>query len=569
MERRRLKKAAKKAARKSKSKQVSHSPVMDLAAQSHASGDFVKATDYCNQVLDSDPGHPVALHMLGVIALQQGNASEAAEFIRKSLESSPDYAQAHCDLGVAYASLNKPDEAISSYQKALELNPLYAEAHFNLGNTYLDLGKEEEAVDRFRRAVEIKPEYAQAHNNLGKSLHDLGFHEEALTHFRKVLALKPGYVNAHKNFGKVLQDLGRFEEAMTSYRRAIALNPGDAQAYNQLALIAPHDVGDEDMQTMEALLSQTRTDDPRRSDLAFALGKAYEDIGYYERAFGFYEIANTTKRKSFSYSHEDAVRTVDRIKAVFDETLLSSQPGVGPADPTPVFVLGMPRSGTSLVEQILASHASVHGAGELTALNQTIMSSVADDDARYPENMRDTSPDALAHMASTYRAHLRQLAKGALYVVDKMPDNFKYIGMIHLMLPDAKVIHCLRHPMDTCLSIFKKDFSTVHPYAYDQVELGRYYHLYQDLMAHWHNVLPGFIHDISYEELVGEPEQKTRDLISFCGLEWDDACLEFYNTDRPVKTASAQQVRKPIYKNALQFWKHYEKQLQPLRDILE
>jgi hypothetical protein len=306
-----------------------------------------------------------------------------------------------------------------------------------------------------------------------------------------------------------------------------------------------------------------------RKDIGFALGKAFEDLRDYDKSFGFILEANRLKRKSYTYSIQDDHDLFARIKKIFSPDFFAAHEGSGYQDKTPIFILGMPRSGTTLVEQILASHPLVFGAGELTILeNLTNAVCLGKATPEFPQCMLDLDRDALKKMGSGYIEKIRQYSSDALYITDKMPHNFLRLGLIRAILPLAKVVHCVRDPMDTCFSIFKKDFEGRHDYAYDMVELGRYYNLYRDLMAHWEKVLPGFIHTIRYEEIISNQQNRTKSLLDFCGLPWDEACLAFHKTERRVSTASLAQVRQPIYKDSVALWKRYEKHLEPLKKAI-
>ena len=320
---------------------------------------------------------------------------------------------------------------------------------------------------------------------------------------------------------------------------------------------------------MEQAYAKSATNDEQRMHLAFGLGKAFEDLHQYEKAFSFFAEGNSIKRRSYSYTVDDRGNFFKKLEEVFDSSLFAKHQGTGCDDETPLFILGMPRSGTTLVEQILASHRHVHGAGELRTLKRIVTSCFDKGKvAEFPESIRQVDSADFEHPGFEYIQAIRKHTPDARFITDKMPENYKYIGLIKLMLPGAKVIHCRRDPVDTCLSIFKTFFTVMHEYSHDLGELGRYYSFYCRLMEHWHSVVPGFIHDVQYESMVVDQAGQTRALLEYCGLEWDDACLEFHKSDRPVRTASAEQVRRPIYKGSVQLWKRYETQLAPLLERL-
>jgi len=303
--------------------------------------------------------------------------------------------------------------------------------------------------------------------------------------------------------------------------------------------------------------------------LGFGLAKAHEDLGHYEKSFAYLLEANTLKRRSFKFDMEDAERRFRHLTELFEPSLYARLQGSGSPDQTPIFIVGMPRSGTTLVEQILSSHPQVQGAGELPWLKEIIENAFGaiDDDAFY-DRVREADIETFSRIGAGYAGRLRERSDGAAFVTDKMPFNFQFVGMINLVLPKAKIVHCRRDPLDTCLSIFKNYFSEGNHFAYDMGELGRFYNLYRGVMAHWETVLPGRVFDIGYEDLVSDQETGSRALLEYCGLEWDDACLAFHKTDRTVVTNSSAQVRKPIYRDSVRSWKRYEDQLAPLIEAL-
>ena len=567
-------------------------------------GKLDEAVASYRRTLAIKPNYAEAHNNLGVVLQGLGKLDEAIASFRKALAIKPDYAEAHNNLGVALRGLGKLDEAVASYRKALAIAPDHAEAHSNLGNVLQNLGKLDEAVASHRKALTIAPGYAKAHNNLGIALQGLGKLDEAVASYHKALAIAPDYAEAHSNLGNVLQNLGKLDEAVASHRKALTIAPDYAEAHNNLgvalrglgkldeavasfhqacvikpdfskahrglALAKKFTEYDDDIKAMEDAYAMPNLGDREKIHLAFGLGKSFEDLRQYEKAFRFYQTGNAIKRGSYEFSIEIVENRFERVKKLFTKDLFGKLQAAGSSDETPIFVLGMLRSGTTLVEQILASHPNVYGAGELNYLNRIVTSCFRElDDPRFTESINQASIRDFSSAGGEYIGMIRDTADSAGFITDKMPYNFRLIGMIKLMLPKAKIIHCCRDPRDTCLSIFKNDFSDVgNYYAYDLGELGRYCNLYRELMKHWHSVLPGFIHDIHYEDVVADQEKQSRALLAYCGLEWDDACLEFYRTDRPVQTASAAQVRRPIYKDSVRLWKRYENQLTPLLDVL-
>ena len=532
------------------------------------SGEPDEAAVCFRKALAINPNDPEVLNNLG-LALQESNTlEEAIASFRKSLSIKPDNGAVHNNLGIALKKSGKLDEAIASYRKAVFLDPDNASAHNNLGNALQATGKPDEAIESYTKALAIKPDYAEAYKNLGNVLHELNRTAEALASYRRALSINPDFAEAHNTLGVVLRELGRLDEASGSFKKALAIKPDFAGAYKNLTLMRKYTELDDGVNRMEDLYAKKEIADDDKMNLGFGLGKVFEDLKDYGKSFAYMLEANRLKRKSYEYSIQTDRDIFARIRKTFSSAFLSSHHGSGNQDAAPLFILGMPRSGTTLVEQILASHPLVFGAGELSVLADLVNTICSGKRKHYPECIAEMGMDALGRMGSEYIAAIRKYSKDAEYITDKMPHNFLRVGLIRLILPNAKVIHCLRDPMDNCFSIFKKEFSGTHDYAYDMVELGQYYKLYRGLMAHWEKVLPGFMFPLRYEEMVADQEDQTRKLLAFCGLPWDEACLAFHKTERKVRTASLVQVRQPIYKDSVKRWKRYEKELEPLRKAI-
>jgi tetratricopeptide (TPR) repeat protein len=535
----------------------------DMGKPDEAVTNYLKA-------LAINPDYASAHYNLGNALKDSSKLDEAVVSYTKSIAINPDFANAHNNLGAVFMDLGKLHEAVASYQRALALVPDSVESHYNLAAALKELGKLDDAVASYQKALAIAPGYAEAHNNLGNVLRDMGKPDDAIASFHQALAIAPDLAEAHSNLGNVFMAQGKLDDAVACYRKALAIAPDYAEAHRHLANVSKFTEYDDDIKAMEVAYAMPDLSDQQKMHLAFGLGKSFEDIGRYEKAFGFYQSANAIKRGTYAFSTATVEMNFERLKAVFTENLFSRHQAAGSSDESPIFILGMPRSGTTLVEQILASHAHVYGAGELNDLHGIVASRFTRiDDAGLAESLIQADSAAFSRAGGDYIDMIKARADSVGFITDKMPLNFRLIGMIRLMLPKAKIIHCCRDPRDTCLSIFKNYFSREgNYYAYDLGELGRYYTLYRDLMRHWHSVLPGFIYDIHYEDVVADQEGQSRALLAHCTLEWDDACLAFHKTDRPVHTASAVQVRRPIYKDSIQSWKRYETQLAPLFEAL-
>ena len=503
---------------------------------------------------------------LGSVFLNQGLFEKAYDAYSKAQKLLPNHPMLLNNLGNALELQDEIEQAIGWYNKAITQDPAYVASHINLGNALGRQGRFEEAVSAYKYAIKTNPGFLQAYYYLGRLLVELNELDEAVINFKKVIQIDPGHKYANKRLANVLGDLGQLDEAVSSYRKAIDIDPEYAEAYRSLSNLKIFAEFDDDIHVMESLYASESISDEQKMHLAFGLGKAYEDLGDYKKSMQLILRATRLKRASFDYSISKEEELFSKIKSTFPTDFFSNREGMGNPDKTPIFILGMPRSGTSLVEQILASHPDVFGAGELVDLSNLIKKYfIADSSSQNSQRIVDLGTAASGDLGKEYIAGIRKYSKISKHITDKMPHNFLYIGLIRTILPNARVIHCTRDPMDNCLSILKNYFISGHEYSYDLTELGQFYSLYLDLMQYWRNALPGFIYDLSYEQLVADQENQIRQLIDYCDLPWDAACLDFHKTRRKVKTASKAQVRRPIYKDSVKLAKRYEKQLEPLR----
>jgi hypothetical protein len=432
----------------------------------------------------------------------------------------------------------------------------------------LDQKKVDEAAAATERALALNPDNHDALNLLGRVAFERGALDTALAHYRRALSVKPDLADACNNMGNALKELGHLADARAAFLKALELDATLTGVYVNLADSTTFAVDDPYLAAMQALAAQpdglSATD---RMHLDFALAKAFADLREYRRSFGHLLRGNAGKRAAIKYDEAAAMALFDRIEAAFTPELIAAKSGLGDPSGVPIFVLGMPRSGTTLVEQILASHPLVHGAGELKTFNDVVDTVRGPDGAvlPFPEFVPALEAAPIRTIGAHYLAQIRALAPEASHITDKMPSNYYFAGLIHLALPNARIIHTVRDPVDTCISCFSKLFTAEQSHTYDLGELGRYYRRYQQLMAHWRRVLPaGRILDVRYEDVVADLEGQARQIIAHCGLEWDPRCLAFHTTKRPVRTASATQVRQPIYRSAIGRWRVYEEFLGPL-----
>jgi Flp pilus assembly protein TadD len=567
------------------------------AIAAHKQGSLDKAEALYCDFLAHNARDFDALHMLGILNAQRGRFNAAEELFRNALSVSNNFPPCLHNYGNVLSKLKQYEKAISIYKQALALAPSYAPIYFELGNAQSALGKFQDAVESYERALTINPNASEVLANLAHALVQLGQYDEAaeglrrslllipndpqsltlmaqlayrrgkldeaLDHIQRTLALKPDQSDAYNIWGCVLMVQGRLPEARQAYEKAVALDPAATGCYVDLAESKTFTPGDEHLVAMEALAGQSNgLSNLDRFQLDFALGKAYADIKDYRRSFQHFLAANAGKRAITAYDEKAEFDLFERIEQVFSRELIASKLGNGVPSRRPIFIVGMPRSGTTLIEQVLASHPAVFSAGELETLNQIVK--VIGGLQRYPMFIPQLSGAALGKIGVEYLKYLETLPQ-AERITDKMPSNFYFVGLIHLALPEAVIIHSMRDPVDTCVSCFTKLFMTGQHHTYDLSELGRYYRRYRHLMEHWRRVLPpGRILDVCYEDLISNFEEQARRLVAHCGLPWDERCLAFYETSRPVNTTSAAQVRQPVYSAAVGRWHVYKEYLGPL-----
>ena len=526
-----------------------------------------QAEEHLVKAIGIQPDFAVAHNNLGVILKETNREEEAIGCFKTAIETMPGHFEAYNNLGNALLSLKRVDEARQRYEQALTLMPDYAEAHSNLGNALKELGKLDEALRHYERAIAIKPDFAMAHYNLGTALDDLGRPEDAIARYEKALAIQPDYAEAHNNLGNALDEMGRQSEAISHYQEAVEIKPDYTEAYRNLTRLQPKQVS---ASVLEKLLAMPSLSEREAIDCHFALGNIFDDGNDFTRAFEHYSKGNLLKRKTVVYDSRSFSAYVDRLIEVYSEQYLRDSNAYGSDTEAPVFILGMPRSGTSLVEQIVASHPRVYGGGELPFLVH-VEESIAGHfkaSSPYPECMPSLNQSYTRELSQKYLGELDACARNMLRITDKLPSNFLRVGLIKTLFPKARIIHCQRNAMDTCTSNYLNYFSFGNEYSFDLEELGRYYRDYERLMRHWESLFSSGILTVQYEALVADQEKVSRQLVEYIGLPWDDCCLAFYNNKRAVNTFSSSQVRKPVYTQSVNRWQHYRQQLAPLSAIL-
>jgi tetratricopeptide (TPR) repeat protein len=538
---------------------------------------FAEAEPSYRRAIELQPGFVEGLNNLGTCLRELKRSEEAEAVYRDALKLAPQNPDSLDNLALAVQDLGRLDEAAELLARALVIEPRSANMHLHYGSLLLEQKKPEQAATAAAHALALAPGDHDVVNLTGRVALDRGDIAGALVQFRRALAIKPDFAGAYNNMGNALNELGQLRDAEQAFLEALRLEPGNVGVYVNLADSKKFGPGDPHLAAMEALAANAESlSRNERMQLDFGLGKAYADVRDYPRSFAHLLAGNVRKRAITAYDEAATFALFDRIEEVFTPALIAAKAGAGEPAAAPIFVIGMPRSGTTLVEQIIASHPVVHGAGELHAFNDAVNELCAADGGTmpFPDGVPALDGGDLRQIGARYVAALRALAArdetaSRERITDKMPSNYYFAGLIHLALPNATIIHCVRDPVDTCVSCFSKLFSGEQNHTYDLAELGRYYRRYQQLMAHWSRALPaGRILDVRYEDVVADLDGQARRIIAHCGLPWDDACLSFHKTERPVRTASVTQVRQPIYSSAIGRWRVYEAQLGPLLDAL-
>lgn len=570
------------------------SRLFDAAIRLHQQNRLSEAEAQYRAVVAAAPSHAPALHRLGLLCIQTGRMAEAEDLLRRAAAAAPAEAAIRNHFGLLLLRLGRPAEAAVECEAAVKLAPGFPDALGNLGQALSALGEHDKAIQFLGQALDLTPEDAEILRSLGEAhmrrgavetglgffnrslaarprsvatllgraeaLEILGRQNEALADIDTALAIDPRYAVAHAARGNLLKQLGRRDEAEAAYSTAVALAP-DAVSYRRvLGELRPYMPGDSRIAALEALRERDLSD-IQNVELQFALFKAHDDLKEHAAAFAALKKGNNLYRCMLPYDEGAMLDSFAALERTFSKELFVARAGQGDMSEQPLFIVGMPRSGTSLIEQMLASHPGVFGAGERTWVQEMALEAMPD----YPLDVAAASASLFAELGRRYAARATALRPEALRITDKLPTNFRQIGLIHLMLPKARIIHVRRDPRDTCFSCYSKLFQQGLDFSYDLGELGRYYKAYERLMAHWRAILPdGVMLDVDYEALVGDFETEARRIVEFGGLAWDERCLRFHENKRAVRTLSELQVRQPLFRHGIGRFKPYEAFLAPL-----
>jgi tetratricopeptide (TPR) repeat protein len=536
----------------------------NLALAYKDQGKLDQAVEHFRRSIRLAPDNPMTYNNLGNVLREKSKPRDAIREYEKALQLDPDFAQCWSNFSAALNEADLRKAAHRAVDRALELEPGLAQAHNNRGDILLAEARYAEALTSYEKATELNPKYAAALINMARVQRDMDSAQAALTTLQRALDLEPNNPEAHHVLGVLHEQMGETQKAAASFQAAIDVAPGMAIAHYYLAQIRGRKSSDEEYATMRRIWDEADMLDNDRMFMAFGLARVHEQRGEYDQAFTFIEQGNAIKARMLPYDDQDTARFLGGLVESTRALAEKLPAGAGCPDARPVFVLGMPRSGTSLTEQILASHSAVSGAGELSYAYDMAHRVRDITGQAFPENLKLLDTQQVRELGEYYVSRHRAENLAARYVVDKTPLNFQYIGLLALALPHARFIHCHRDPVQNCFSIHKMPFDKKQAYAHSLESLGLYYNRYRALMAQWKTLFPGRILDVRYEDTVGDIETQAHRMLDFLELPFEPGVLDFHKTERLVKTPSASQVRRPIYGDALQAWRKYEKHLGPL-----
>lgn len=568
---------------------------------------YAEAAEAYRKAIELNPAFPEAHNNLGNALRRMGKIEDAIDSYQNALALREQYPEAYSNLGTMLRELGKDEQAEHALRKAIAQNPAYAEPRINLAGLYFQQKKDVDALRELGEALKLAPkdvralvltaraqmrrlnftsaeracrlalaqdpDHAEALTVLGSILHELDRYDEAVAVLAKADEIAPRNPETMSFYGVALKSVGRLDDARDKIIKGVELNPNMIAAYANLNDLVDYSKEKELYERLQTAMSSDLARHPEvMLPLHYAYAKALDDNGEHEKALEHYIAGGKLKRTMLNYDEKETLKFFDDIKAQFPASIFENRPYEGNRTDRFLFIIGMPRSGSTLVEQILASNDAVHGAGEVKYFNNALarLRDRLPSLSRYPEMVKELKPAHYKMVGDAYEEAMFRNAGDARIVTDKLLTNYFYVGLLHLIFPNAKFINTRRDPIDSSLSAFTKLFKDDMPHSYDMGELGRYYRQYDALMKHWEAVLPpGVLKVVEYENVVADTEQEARGIIEFLGLDWDDKMLEFYKSSRPVKTASVAQVRKPIYKTAVKRWKKYGKGLQPLIDAIE
>jgi len=504
---------------------------------------------------------------------KSGNLREAENLSKRLISENPKVAYLYNLLGLIYIGQKKIDLAEKYYKEGIKINPNFAEIYNNLGLLYThekpDVVK---AEDFFKKSISLNQNIPEAYNNLGFLYQSLEDNDKALNFYKKTIELNSNFYHAYHNMGTIYVQIGKLDDAKKNFYKSIEINPFYTKSHRELSRLIKYTNQNKHLDQLIKIYSRINDNDiEKKTDIAFSLGKAYEDLKDFSKSFNFYKYGNTLYQKKIKVSMNKIRDNFYDTKNTFSKKVYKKYLDTGSSDTSSIFILGMPRSGTTLIEQILSNHTKVFGGGERDIINLIIKKRFRDKNlSLYFENIAHFDKKIFKEIGDEYIMETKNISNNSEKFTDKLPINFFWIGLIKLILPNSKIIHCFRNPKDNCFSIYKNHFPHGKiDYAYNLNNIVEYYLLYKDLMNYWNDLFPDFIYNIKYENLISDTKNEINNMLKFCDLNWEDKCLSFYKNSRSIKTASNVQVRNKIYSSSVGLWKNYEQQLKVYFDKLK
>ncbi|NOD94467.1 tetratricopeptide repeat protein [Ruegeria sp. HKCCD4884] len=544
--------------------------INNLGSIARDNGDRTLAEEFYRKALEINPDSAETANNLISVLIEEEDVSEARAVAEVQLERFPRDAEMHRNFGRVFLLENNLDKAENAFRNSISLNGKKADSYVGLSQVLYEKNHPKLALIEAEQALRLDHENASACHQIGMAKANLGDIEAAIRSYRQALELKPDMSSSRLALGHLEIERGNFDTAREHFKQAATTANDKLNAMIALSKLEKITPDNSVFQALENALPEASAMLPQKAAaFHYALGECYEKLKRHDEAFQQFRTGAGIKRSTIDYDPSENDRLTDDLINTFDASMIDRLREYAVPSDRPIFVLGMPRSGTTLTESILNAHPHVFGAGELNDL-QNIFGRLADSSANVPQAVKSMPGNKLTKRADSYIEALRQHAPDASRIVDKMPSNFQLVGLIHGIMPNAKIIHVVRNPFDTCLSCYTRLFERSQYHSYDLVELGRYYQNYARIMTHWRETLPaGSFHELRYESLVDDINSEARRLIEYCGLPWDDACLDFHKSKRRVRTASVQQVRQPLYASSKEKWRKYEEHLLPLVDMLK
>ena len=532
------------------------------------SSNYPATEKYATQAIQIDPQYELAWNQLGVAQASQGKYDSAILSFNKSIEIKPKNAQAYSNLGNIHRELGNFSVAEACYKKSIELNKKNHIALNNLANIYLSQCRYDKAESHYKRAIKLNNNYFDAYYNLGATYQNKGDHKLALKYYKRAQKIRPGDVAPQSAIANSYEKQGEHDKALefiTPLLNRNIITPDIADIYGKICIKNKN--YDDGISVIKKCFSQ-QLNPINKQALHFSLGDIYDKKRSFDNAFEEYSAANNMRR--YQYDKISTENNFNHVKNIFIQADREHDTTSGNQSKIPVFIVGMPRSGTSLIEQILSSHSEIYGAGELPYMSEIAEQSFPENKGlQYPDNIKQLTSKKLDRLSEIYLKKLKQHGGDSNFISDKMPHNFLYIGFIRRLFPECKIIHCLRNPLDVCLSIYFHNFNQNHPYSDSLSNLGHYYNQYRELMKFWHKQYDDLIIDIPYEDLLSNPEQNAKKLIQHIGVEWQDDCLKYYEKKRTVNTPSYAQVTQPMYTSSMERWRNYAAYVDELKAAVD